>query len=130
MERLFIYGTLLQSDNTFGRHLKNNSKYLGKGHFRGKLYNIGEYPGAIYLPGDSFVFGSIVLLNEPEETLKVMDEYEGYGDKHTQPNEFIRQTLDIETDTGFMKCWVYLYNLPVNQFQEITKGNYIDFLAE
>ena len=77
---LFVYGTLLDNDNEFGAFLKKHSTYVSKGSFNGLLYDLGEYPGAIYKPGiKQQVHGSILLLNNDPEILSVIDEYEGYG---------------------------------------------------
>ena len=131
MNHLFVYGTLLQSGNQFGLYLKNNSTVICPGQFPGKLFNIGGYPGAIYEPeARSAVFGSVLLLNNAAEALRIMDDYEGTGDSYPQPNEFIRKVIDINTDSVPIKCWVYLYNLPVYELPEIKKGDYIDFLTE
>jgi gamma-glutamylcyclotransferase (GGCT)/AIG2-like uncharacterized protein YtfP len=131
MKHLFVYGTLLQSENTFGHYVQNHSKYLTKGRFEGRLFNIGEYPGAVQEPGsDSFVLGSIVLLKHPEEALNLMDAYEGFGAEQPQPNEFVRSEIEIDSEFGTIRCWTYLYNHPVEQFYQIKNGDYLKFLAE
>lgn len=77
---LFVYGTLLDKENEHGKHLSNNCTFHSKGKFKGKLYAIGEYPGAIYQPdGEQFVYGDIFIMNDPDITLKILDEYEGFG---------------------------------------------------
>jgi gamma-glutamylcyclotransferase (GGCT)/AIG2-like uncharacterized protein YtfP len=122
---LFVYGTLLDSDNAYGRHLLDNSTPWGEAKFKGKLYDVGEYPGAIYQPGgDSYVYGKIYLLNKPGIILKVLDEYEGFGDSEVQPNLFIRGLIEVETEDKTIDCWVYLYNLPVEGFRQILSGDY------
>ncbi|HEX8378883.1 MAG TPA: gamma-glutamylcyclotransferase family protein [Pedobacter sp.] len=131
MFNLFIYGTLLQSENPFGKYLKENSQFVQFGKLKGRLYNIGEYPGARSdADAKSFVLGSILALNNPTETLRLMDEYEGFGIDQPQPNEYIRELIDVETETGLMKCWVYLYNLPVEKLHEIVGGDYLDYILE
>jgi gamma-glutamylcyclotransferase (GGCT)/AIG2-like uncharacterized protein YtfP len=124
---LFIYGTLLQSDNEFALYLQKNSSPHGKGKFKGKLYDIGEYPGAI-LTGDAedHVHGHIVLLNDTS-VLKNLDRYEGYGPKELKPNLFIRKRIAIETETGLIECWVYFYNLPIDGLHQITSGEYVSY---
>lgn len=124
---LFIYGTLLQSDNEFALYLQKNSAPHGKGKFKGILYDTGEYPGAI-LTGDAkgYVHGHIVLLND-NSVLKNLDRYEGYGPKEPQPDLFIRKRIAIETETGLVKCWVYLYNLPIDGLHQITSGDYVSY---
>src|SRR6185312_7941758 len=97
----------------FGRYLKQHARFYKAGKFKGKLYVVGEYPGAVTYPaGDYYVRGNIIQLNNPIENLKHIDNYEGYGDGQLQPNLFIRELITIQTADESIKCWVYLYNHP------------------
>jgi gamma-glutamylcyclotransferase (GGCT)/AIG2-like uncharacterized protein YtfP len=124
---LFVYGSLLNDDNEFAVYLKQNCTFYNKGKFEGKLYNIGLYPGAIAYTGyGQYVYGSIFLVDNPKITFAVLDEYEGFGADEPYPNEFIRQLIKIEIENGKkIDCWVYLYNLPVEEFPLIASGNYL-----
>jgi gamma-glutamylcyclotransferase (GGCT)/AIG2-like uncharacterized protein YtfP len=123
---VFVYGTLLDDKNEFAVYLNNHCSFYAEGKFKGLLYDIGEYPGAILkYHGNNFVSGSIFKLNDPEEILKTLDNYEGFGENQPQPNEFIRELVAIKTDDKEMDCWVYLYNLPVINFTHIISGNYL-----
>ncbi|MEJ6982352.1 gamma-glutamylcyclotransferase family protein [Pedobacter sp. P351] len=131
MDLLFVYGTLLHSANFFGSYLQNNSRHINKGKFKGTLYDIGEYPGAVYDKNIStYVYGDLVSVFNREETFKILDEYEGYGNDEIQPNEFIRKIIEVEIESNNIQCWTYLYNLPVNQFLRIDSGNYKDYLSK
>lgn len=122
---LFIYGTLLDTDNDFGLYLRNNSVWVAKGSFTGLLYNMGEYPGAIYKTGVSNkVYGDIVELKNAASVLKLLDEYEGVGESEAQPNLYTRDIIPVATATGMIDCWVYLYNLPVDGLPLIASGKY------
>jgi gamma-glutamylcyclotransferase (GGCT)/AIG2-like uncharacterized protein YtfP len=122
---LFVYGTLLDDGNEFGVYLKNNSQFFTNGRFKGVLFDLGEYPGAIYRPGDeTYVYGSVFILKEPDKVLKMLDTYEGFGENENQPNLFTRELIGVETGNEPAACWVYLYNLPVDNFPEITQGRY------
>ena len=123
---LFIYGTLLSADNDFGAYLKKNSTYISSGSFSGLLYDMGEYPGAIYKPNISErVYGNIILLNDDPSVLKTIDEYEGFGENEEQPNLFVRELIPVETVSGVINCWVYLYNLSVAGHTQIISGCYL-----
>ena len=125
---LFVYGSLLSADNEFANYLSNNAIFYGHGNFKGRLYDIGEYPGAILSGNDPYdISGSIYKLNDPMQALKILDDYEGFGDGQEQPDLFIRQLLSVETITGTISCWVYLYNLSVDDFIEIRSGDYLDY---
>ena len=120
---LFVYGTLLDESNRFGTYLKENSGFMAEGKFKGELYDIGNYPGAILNPdAPGFVHGSIFSLNDPVKVLAELDDYEGFGDAFSQPNEFIRALIPVETPMAEINCWVYLYNHPVTPSQRIQSG--------
>jgi gamma-glutamylcyclotransferase (GGCT)/AIG2-like uncharacterized protein YtfP len=129
-ELLFVYGTLLNSDNEFAAYLSSNSTLFSTGRFKGKLYDIGDFPGAIADNTDQYVMGSICKLNHPEQVLKTLDVYEGYGPGQPQPYLFTRELLPIETPNGTVNCWIYLYNLSVEGRVLISSGNYPDYLAK
>jgi len=67
---LFVYGTLMDESNPYGAYLKENSSLLAEGKFKGELYDIGNYPGAILNPDAAgFVHGSIFTLDDPAPVL-------------------------------------------------------------
>jgi len=128
INKLFIYGSLLEADNEFGRYLKQHATIYKPGKFKGKLYDVGEYPGAVYLPDSDYnVHGIIIKLNDVEETLKYIDDYEGFGNDQSQPNLFIRKLLTVQTADENVKCWVYLYNHPTSHLKQILSGDYLSY---
>jgi gamma-glutamylcyclotransferase (GGCT)/AIG2-like uncharacterized protein YtfP len=124
---LFVYGTLLDADNEFGIYLKNNCSFYAEGKFKGLLYDIGEYPGAILTDGCSYVFGRIFIMHNVKNVLKLLDDYEGFGPEREQPNLFVRQMIDIESNKGVISCWCYLYNLDVSGLRVIGSGDYLAY---
>ena len=121
---LFVYGTLLNAGNEFAIYL-NNCSFYADGRFKGRLYDMGEYPGAI---SDNcyagYVYGSVFKMNDGISALRYLDNYEGYGPEQEQPNLFIRQMIDIESGSEIVPCWVYTYNLPTDNFPQIPSGRY------
>jgi gamma-glutamylcyclotransferase (GGCT)/AIG2-like uncharacterized protein YtfP len=128
---LFVYGSLLNTGNEFAGYLSNNSIVLSTGSFKGRLYDIGEYPGALADNKSHYnITGTIVKLNNPTDNLKILDDYEGFGADQAAPNLFIRKLLPVETAKGPVNCWVYLYNLFINGFHEIISGDYLAYLIQ
>ncbi|MFD2146691.1 gamma-glutamylcyclotransferase family protein [Mucilaginibacter antarcticus] len=127
---LFVYGTLLNTDNEFARYLKSNAKFHGAGKFIGRLYDIGEYPGATTgTTQDYEIKGDIYQLTS-FNALVILDNYEGYGADQDQPNLYIRELLPVKTTAGIVDCWIYLYNLPVDGLVEIKGGDYQTYLKQ
>ena len=124
-DKLFVYGTLLDEDNKYGIYLRDNSRFFTTGRIQGKLYDIGEYPGAILLnEGNEYIYGSILEMDNPGDVLAIIDMYEGFGDDQPQPNEFIRVLTEAVTGSGPVACWIYVYNLPTENIPRIISGNY------
>jgi len=122
---LFVYGTLLNTNNEFAIYLKNNCSFYDNGRFKGRLYDIGEYPGAIAdVYSQGYVYGCVFIMNKVAQVLKKLDDYEGFGPEQEQPNLFIRKMVEIESDERIISCWCYLYNLPVDGLQFIISGDY------
>ena len=122
---LFVYGTLLDNSNRYGAYLQQHCTLVQQGKFRGRLYDIAEYPGAVSdASSDQYVHGSIYLMDDPEKILKIIDDYEGFGDDQEQPNLFLRILSPIETMDAQVVCWLYVYNLPVDGFLLIKSGKY------
>lgn len=127
---LFIYGTLLPGCTTeVTGFLKENSSFISEGSFPGKLYEVDGYPGAIFLPDEkSRVFGHILKLQQAEKVLAVLDKYEEVGPDFGSPNEYVRNQIPVLNSAGqSLLCWVYLYNLPVDNLLYIHSGKYSGF---
>jgi len=122
-DKLFVYGTLLDEDNQYGIYLRDNSSFYAKGRLKGKLYHLGEYPGAV-LGEDNDIYGIVLQMDNPAEALSLIDIYEGFGDDQPQPNEFTRVLTEAETDAGPVECWIYLYDLPTDKSTLIPNGRY------
>lgn len=120
---IFVYGTLLTENNAYGAFLLNNARFIGRGKLPGRLYDIGRYPGAV-AGGAGFVYGAVYRMGDADGVLKVLDDYEGFGDDYQQPNEFIRQLAGVDMDEGCLQCWVYFYNHSVAGLSCISSGKY------
>ena len=124
---LFVYGTLLNTSRlSITRFLNSNSTPICSGYFPGKLYEISDYPGAVYIPeNSSFVHGNILKLQNTELVLKELDLYEEVGNQFSTPNEYLRTVIRVQNTIGQdFQCWAYLYNLQTENLQIISSGKY------
>lgn len=128
-DHLFVYGTLrLGSQNPHAAFLHECCTHAGRGTITGRLYRIGYYPGVLLDPGGVQVLGDIFALPPGEERaglLQQLDHYEGV-DRPEADAEYLREPVQVQTASGEVLCWVYLYNHSVAGKPEITSG---DFLA-
>ncbi|WP_128547389.1 gamma-glutamylcyclotransferase family protein [Larkinella soli] len=117
---LFVYGTLLSASNhPMAATLRQLGERVGPGHFPGRLFHLGGYPGAVYEPeAATLVHGEIHRLTDPERSLPLLDDYEG--------DEYARALVPVRTEGGLVDCWTYLFIRPTAPFRLITSGRYFD----
>lgn len=133
-EFLFVYGTLrkemVHQVSPELRAIMEGLPYLGIGQIQGELYYLGSYPGAIV--GNTFktkIVGEIYELPEPNETLEILDVYEGFIPGELEASLYARSQETISLpDNRQLECWMYLYNDWVATGSLIETGDYIDFI--
>jgi gamma-glutamylcyclotransferase (GGCT)/AIG2-like uncharacterized protein YtfP len=125
---LFVYGSLLDGNNEFGQYLIHNAIFVGPALFKGRLYDCGEYPGALGDKNGCYIKGSLYQLREVTAALAVLDDYEGFGADEKQPNLFVRELITVTFNDELIECWIYLYNLSIEGLTEITSGDYLAYL--
>jgi gamma-glutamylcyclotransferase (GGCT)/AIG2-like uncharacterized protein YtfP len=125
MNHLFVYGTLRSGfQNQYARLLAEEETLLGRARIRGKLYDIGRYPGLVLSSApQELVIGEVYRLQDPDRTLATLDRYEGA--------EFTRVAATILLEAGELEAgeqlpaWVYVYNRPVAEGSRILSGDYL-----
>jgi len=108
---LFIYGTL-HPDRAPAEIASSarRLKPIGPATIRARLYNLGDYPGAVLdeaappIPGELFAIPDAA-------TLAALDAYEDYRPQDLANSLFLRvETAATLTDGSHHPCWVYVYN--------------------
>lgn len=127
MNKLFVYGTLKSANISLV--VPEIAPYIirkGKGFVKAKLFDLGEYPGAVNLQPTNKVYGEIVEIM-PEKldfVLDVLDQYEEV-DKNPDISLFKRAKALVNTTEGKkIYAWVYWYNKNVGKSKEIKSGIY------
>jgi gamma-glutamylcyclotransferase (GGCT)/AIG2-like uncharacterized protein YtfP len=112
-ELLFTYGTLMRG---YALHpvLVRAATAAGSGTARGRLLDLGRYPGLIEGPGR--VHGEVYRLDDPE-LLPVLDREEGYN--------FQRRRAIVTLAGGRrVRVWLYRYRGPRERATPIPDGDY------
>lgn len=116
MNYLFVYGTLKNS-------LPKNS-LVGSGKIKGKLFDLGFYPGAIE-SDDGIIEG--VIYDVDDETLNRIDGFEGYRKNDIENSLFVRKLTTATTyDCKEISVYVYYYKQSIENSEEILSGNWIN----
>lgn len=118
---LFVYGTLRHKArrSRFGL-LGAKATFVSRASTRGRLVDLGEYPGLIAAcHPDDWVRGEVFALRDPAGTLARLDAYEG--------SAFRRSCAEVVLEGGQqLKAWVYLYTGVVPRGRMIASGDYLD----
>ena len=124
---LFVYGTLSP------RHAPpeiaatvRRLRPVGAASVRGRLYDLGEYPGAILSKSSrSVIRGEVFELPTDTKTLSSLDNYEGFEPGKPGSSLFVRRACPVVLDDGTrLRCWVYVYNGDTRQAQPVRSGRY------
>lgn len=110
---IFVYGTLMRG---YALHplLARGATYVGSGEIRGRLLDLGRYPGLV--AGDGRVRGEAYRLDDPE-LLRTLDHEEGYN--------FQRRTALVTLADGrCARVWVYQYRGPQGRAVPIPDGDF------
>ncbi len=122
---LFVYGTLLRrSRHPMARALAQRARYAGAAKVRGRLYDLGRYPG-LGEPREEtdWVDGDLYDLGEGTTTLAEMDAYELA--ESPLPAYFDRQLGDVTRCDGTpVAAWVYWYRGTIDESRRIASGRY------
>lgn len=104
-----------------------HAAFVDTGIFRGKLYDLGAYPGVVPSndPNDR-VRGEVYFLRRSKELLRALDEYEGCVGVFPL---YRRQLATVVLNNGTqITAWIYIYNRSTKGYQVISSGDYLKFL--
>ncbi len=112
---LFVYGSLREGFFNYEKYLKGNVAETKAAKLANmKLYHMPYkgYPAIMF--GKDTLIGEIMVLHEEsyEETMRAMDEMEGFISEGNPENEYHKVILEVENQETNEKepCFVYFYN--------------------
>jgi gamma-glutamylcyclotransferase (GGCT)/AIG2-like uncharacterized protein YtfP len=121
---LFVYGTLRAFvDIPMARWLRRVAFAVGAAKTRGRLYDLGSYPGLkpAHASGD-WVVGELYRVAEPR-FLRALDRYEA-GGSLARPCFRRERCLVRLARGGVRQAWVYRYRRSVACHSWIASGDY------
>lgn len=130
--KLFVYGSLLGDiHSNIALFLRRNSRFLGEYRARGRMYDLGAYPGLVLTAEeDHWVFGHVFQLFDPASTLITLDDYEGIIPGKENENEYRRELVEVSREETTEHAWAYLYQQSTADLPLIPFGNYLDYLKQ
>lgn len=127
---LFVYGTLRRGyRGEMQAFLARSARFVDTAVFRGRLFLVGNYPGAVpsSRPED-VVHGDVFRLRQPAVVLAELDAYEQCGPEGSG-SEYYRRQAAVTLRTGRrIDAWIYLYGRPTRALRPIPSGDYLRFV--
>jgi gamma-glutamylcyclotransferase (GGCT)/AIG2-like uncharacterized protein YtfP len=126
-EYLFLYGTLMpgKCDNVITPIVKRLHR-VGTAYVPGRLYDFGEYPGAVVDPSsDTSVRGELVELPQNRAVLDELDRYEEFDPLNPSGSLFVRKKTEVRLADGRKReSWIYVYNRHPGDAPLVQGGDY------
>jgi gamma-glutamylcyclotransferase (GGCT)/AIG2-like uncharacterized protein YtfP len=123
--QLFVYGTLLRrSRHPMARFLADRARHVGAARVRGRLYDLGRYPGMTEPQAeDDWVHGDLYDLGEGTTTLAELDAYELA--ESPLPAYFDRRIGEATLGDGTrVAAWIWWYRGAVAENERVASGRY------
>ena len=120
---VFVYGSLRRGSASAMSAKFPDALSIGDGKVRGRLYDLGAYPGLQLDDSAALVTGE--LYEVTDETLSKLDQFE-------LTSSYERREVAVEHDTGSRKCWIYVPAHVDNFFADlpfIESGDWIKHLS-
>jgi len=131
---VFVYGSLRSGfQSTAYEYISRYFNFFGEAKVKGKLFDLGEYPGAVPTQEDSFIKGELYIVKNENEfswAIAQLDDYEGVI---VEPNEkplYRREIADIYVNDAIVPAWIYWYNGNVSDKPVINSGDILDYLKK
>jgi gamma-glutamylcyclotransferase (GGCT)/AIG2-like uncharacterized protein YtfP len=106
------------SDHHMAIRLRDRATILGEASVRGRLYDIGEYPGFIKSENpDKIVCGQLMILHS-DDIIYELDDYEGV------PTVYTRILVKCNIYNYQVDAWIYQYQGDLNEADLIGNGRY------
>jgi gamma-glutamylcyclotransferase (GGCT)/AIG2-like uncharacterized protein YtfP len=124
--RLFVYGTLRKGFRSHEFLQRFHARLIGNGSVRGRLYDLGEYPGAVDNASNAErVYGEVYFLPQPAAVLRVLDRFEGFDPAKPESNQFERKETTVTLAGGRqVRAWIYWVSGAHAAGRRMRAGNY------
>jgi gamma-glutamylcyclotransferase (GGCT)/AIG2-like uncharacterized protein YtfP len=124
---VFFYGTLMAGfDRRRRLGVDDKLTYIGRGHIRAALFDLGIYPAAVPAP-EGAVWGEIYETSEPDVVLPAIDEIQGFRPDDLDHSLYTRTKAPVTLPDGNVEqSWVYFYNAPLGRAPRIESGDYLE----
>lgn len=123
---LFVYGTLRKGFRSHEMLRRLRAQFLATGYVQGRLYDLGNYPGAVERVRDTDrIRGEVYRLPNAARTFEVLDRFEGFDPANPGFNLFERkETMATVAGGKQLPVWIYWLRNSHGFMRRVPSGDY------
>ena len=125
-ELVFLYGTLIPGQEPAEMTpAVRKLRRIGPARVKGRLYDFGEYPGAILDDSsDSSISGQVFEVPD-KDLLTSLDDYERFDPEDRAGSLFVRVKRPVTLADGRkLECWIYVFDRDPGGAPIVASGDY------
>jgi gamma-glutamylcyclotransferase (GGCT)/AIG2-like uncharacterized protein YtfP len=121
---LFVYGTLRGAHEP--NHRLARQRFVGEATVRGRLFDLGRYPGMTTAEEQGSVSGELYeIVTDWNEEIDRLDQYEGCSAHDPEPHEYRRTLVKVSLSDGeTAEAWCYVLNRDAAGLRVIESGDW------
>ena len=131
---LFVYGSLRSGFHSHAyEYISRYFDFAGHGKVKGKLFDLGSYPGAVPTQDNTFIVGELYKIKDEAEfswAIGQLDDYEGVAIEEGEVQLYRRELVDVYLGDRSEQAWIYWYNGNVEGKPVIASGDMMDYLSK
>ena len=133
MEQLFVYGSLRSGFRSPAyEYISRYFHLIGNAKVKGKLFDLGNYPGAVPSGDESLITGELYEINDASQfawAIAQLDDYEGIDPSEGEEKLYRRELVDAFVNNETIQAWIYWYNGDVGGKPLIASGDVLEYLG-
>ncbi|MET0465791.1 MAG: gamma-glutamylcyclotransferase family protein [Chitinophagaceae bacterium] len=128
---LFVYGSLRSHFRSAAyEYIARYFDLAGDATVQGKIFDMGEYPGAIPGDDDSVIVGELYQIKNEREfawAICQLDDYEGvHVEAHESPL-YRREIVQVSSGSSSIPAWIYWFNGDVTGKPLVASGDMVNY---
>jgi gamma-glutamylcyclotransferase (GGCT)/AIG2-like uncharacterized protein YtfP len=131
---LFVYGSLRSGFHSpVYEYISRFFNLIGEAKVKGKLFDMGSYPGGVPANEDAFIIGELYKIQDESEfswAMGQLDDYEGVNVESDEVQLYRRELTDVFINNEIIAAWIYWYNGDVSGRPVIASGDLMEYLQE
>jgi gamma-glutamylcyclotransferase (GGCT)/AIG2-like uncharacterized protein YtfP len=131
---LFVYGSLRSGFRSpVYEYISRFFHFIGEAKVKGKLFDMGSYPGGVPANDDSYIIGELYKVQDESEfswAIGQLDDYEGVNVESDEVQLYRRELTDVFINNEIIPAWIYWYNGDVSEKPVIASGDLMEYMQE